>query len=67
MHHDEKGKISPAQSKLAKSMNGNGKAKKVAKMETIRGRQPSHGEGGWKGVEKSGSYRKALARNLRRA
>ncbi len=54
-HHDEKGKLAPAQSKIAK---------KMGKIEAVRSRQPSHGEKGWSGVEKSGGYRKALARNM---
>lgn len=87
MHRDHKGRHSPAQSKIAKSMRGNtlpkerggpvkkpgnpgpngngGKEVKIGKMEAIRERQPRMGEKEWHDVEKSGGYRKALARGLK--
>jgi hypothetical protein len=46
--------------------NGNGmKEKKVAKMEKVRATHPTIGEQEWEGVEKSGGYRKGIARGLR--
>ena len=68
-HHDENGKMSPAMSKVAKAMrnNGNGhKAKKIAKIEKVRATEPKHTEEGWKDVEKSGGYRKAFARGMKK-
>lgn len=41
-------------------------AKKVSKIETIRERQPKIGEKEWEDVEKSGGYRKALPKTLKR-
>ncbi len=43
-----------------------GKEKKIGKMEAIRERQPKMGEKEWEDVEKSGGYRKASARYLKR-
>jgi len=61
-HHDENGKISPAQSVVAKSM----RARKEHKIEKVRATQPKHTDEGWKDVEKSGGYRKGLAKGLKR-
>lgn len=60
-HHDEKGKISPAKSLVAKSM----RARKEHKIEKVKARQPEIKGDEWHNVEKSGGYRKAVARSMK--